>query len=220
VFVIRIAVVLSFMIPAFTETVAAQNVEQSDLCALEARSASAELTVTAQNQAELSPLKSIELGLAAIKIANDAYRARLDFLGAKYSVLNSGEVANMEGSRPFTGFTGKVRNFFTRSGLGIYLSVVLDCPQPQPVVLAAQFDNPTSTPWMSDVIALREALLQINVGSVVEFSGATFVLVLPQSPKLAIGGTVYLVKVISLKNRLSGSIAGEPQGTATRPQQR
>ena len=126
----------------------------------------------------------------------------------------------MEGSRPFTGFTGKVRNFFGASGLGIYLSVVLDCPQPQPVVLAAQFDNPTATPWISDVIALREALLQIKVNSVVEFSGTIFVLTLPQSPKLAVGGTVYFMKVISLKNRLSGAIEGETQGTATRPQQR
>jgi hypothetical protein len=220
VFVIRIAVVLSFMIPAFTGTVAAQNVGQSDLCALEARSASAELTATVQSQVELSPLKRNELVQAAIKIANDAYKARLDFLGAKYSVLNSGQVSNMEGSRPFIGFTGKVRNFFAASGLGIYLSVVLDCPQPQPVVLAAQFDNPTATPWISDVIALREALLQIEVNSVVEFSGTIFVLTLPQSPKLAVGGTVYFMKVISLKNRLSGAIEGETQGTATRPQQR
>jgi hypothetical protein len=119
---IRIAVILSLTIPAFTGTVAAQNVGQSDLCALEARSTSAVMTATAEVQAEVNPLKRNELGQAAIAIANGAYRARLDFFGAKYDVLNSGEVFNMEGSRPFTGFTGKITSFFLTQDL-----VVSDC---------------------------------------------------------------------------------------------
>jgi hypothetical protein len=98
------------------------------------------------------------------------------------------------------------------------LSLVLDCPQPQlqlqPVVLAAQFDSPTTTQWMSNVIALREALLQIKIGSVVEFSGTIFV------PMIDKYETVYWMKVIALENRLSGAIEGETQGMATRPQQR
>jgi hypothetical protein len=218
---IRIAVILSLTIPAFTGTVAAQNVGQSDLCALEARSTSAVMTATAQVQAEVNPLKRNELGQAAIAIVNGAYRARLDFFGAKYDVLNSGEVYNMEGSRPFTGFTGKIASFFVYPGSSSFrLSLVLDCPQPQPVVLAAQVDSPTTTQWISNVIALREALLQIKVGSVVEFSGTIFVLVNPRSPMIDEHETVYWMKVIALKNRLSGAIDGETQATATRPQQR
>jgi hypothetical protein len=181
------------------------------------RSTSAERTATAQVWAEENPLKRTELGQAAAKIENEAYRARLDFFGAKYGVLNSGEIVNMEGSRPFTGFTGKITNFLAPSPTGVIsLSLILDCPQPEPrsVVLVAQFANSTKTQWSSDLIALREGLLQIKLGSVVEFSGTIFVMANPRSPMVGVHAVAYLMKVIALRNRLSGAT----QGTATRSQ--
>ena len=180
---IRIAVIVSLMIPAFTGTVAAQNVGQSDLCALEARSISAVANAYAQARAEGNPLKKSELGQAANKIANDAYRARLDFSGAKYSVFGTGEIHNQEGSRPFTGFTGKVVRFEGNTSTSFTLSIALDCPQaqpkPRPLILGTRILSLTgSTPeWMTSITVLREALLQTTVGSVVEFSGTIFVLV-------------------------------------------
>lgn len=202
---------LSLMILAFSfaGTAAAQNAAQSDLCALEARSTSAEMTAIAQVQAEENPLKRTELGQAATRIANEAYRARLDFFGAKYDTDN-------KGSRPFTGFTGKVTRFLTDSPGSFSFSLVLDCPQSQSrsVVLAAQFDNPATTQWISSAIALREALLQIKVGSVVEFSGTIFVMAHPRSPMLGRNATAYWMRVSTLKSRLSGAT----QGTATRSQ--
>ncbi|MCK1301214.1 hypothetical protein IVB33_23390 [Bradyrhizobium sp. 24] len=82
---IRIAIILSLMTPVFTGKVAAQNVGQSDLCALEARSTATMAAANAQTQAEENPLRRSELGQAANKIANDVIRARLDFFGTKYS---------------------------------------------------------------------------------------------------------------------------------------
>jgi hypothetical protein len=207
-----IIIALSSMILAFSfaGTAAAQNVAQSDLCALEARSTSAEMNAIAQVQAEENPLKRTELGQAAIKTANEAYRARLDFFDAKY------DTGSMEGSRPFTAFTGKVTRFLTDSPGSFSLSVDLGCPQSQSrsVVLAAQFGDPATTPWISSVVALREALLQIKVGSVVEFSGTIFVMVYPRSPTLGRYATVYWTRVVALKDGLSGVT----QGTATRSQ--
>src|SRR5206468_6479376 len=107
----------------------------------EARSTSAVGTAAAQVHAEENPLKKTELGQAATKIANEAYRARLDFFGVKY------DTGNMEGSRPFTGFTGKVARFLTDSPGSFSFALVLDCPQsqPRPVVLTAQFGDPATT---------------------------------------------------------------------------
>jgi hypothetical protein len=212
---IRIAAILGLVIPALTGTVEAQNIEQLDLCALEARSTSAEMTAIAQVQAEENPLKRTELGQAATKIANAAYKARLDFFGAKYDVLNNGEIDNFEGSMPFAGFTGKITRFFNHSGPSTFgLSLLLDCPQPQSrlVVLAAQLDNPTTTQWISNIVALRESLLQIRIGSAVEFSGTIFVMAKPRSPALGKNVTVYWMTVSALANRLSATT----QGNATR----
>jgi hypothetical protein len=216
-YAVRIAAILSLMFPAFTGSVAAQDIAQSDLCALEARSTSAERTATAQFLAEENPLKRTELSQAATKIGNQTYRDRLDFLGAKYGVLNTGEIDNMVGSRPFKGFTGKITNFLAISLPGLVsLSLILDCPQPESrsVIMAAQFTNATTTQWISDLIALREALLQIKAGSAVEFSGTIFVMANPRSPWVGKHVVVYWMKVIALRNSLSGAT----QGTATRPQ--
>jgi hypothetical protein len=220
---IRIAVIVSLIIPAFTGTVAAQNVGQSDLCDLEARSISAVTSANAQVRSEGNPLRRNELGQAANKIASDAYRARLDFFGAKYGVLNSGEIHNQEGSRPFTGFTGKVVRFEGDPSTSFTLSIALDCPQPKPrpLILGTRILSLTgSTPvWMTSITAPREALLQTAVGSAVEFSGTIFVLVSPRSPMIDTDETVYAMKVIALRNRLSGAIDRNAPGTATRPQQ-
>jgi hypothetical protein len=203
----RIVVTVSLMMVASTGMAPAQNVAQSDLCALEARSTSAEMTAIARVQAEENPLKKTELGQAATRTANEAYRARLDFFGAKYDTGS--------GSRPFKAFTGKVTRFLSDSPGSFSLSVDLDCPQSQSrtVALAAQFGDPATTQWISSVVPLREALLQIKAGSVVEFSGTIYVMGYPRSPMLGRNATVYWMKVMEL-NRL----AGTTQGTAPHSQ--
>ncbi|MCK1579777.1 hypothetical protein IVB03_09395 [Bradyrhizobium sp. 168] len=217
---IRIAIILSLMTPVFTGKVAAQNVGQSDLCALEARSTATMAAANAQTQAEKNPLRRSELGQAANKIANDVIRARLDFFGTKYGVLNSGEIHNMEGSRPFTGFTGKIRRFSPHAGpTSFILEIVLECPQPSyPIVLAAQIEAPiplyATTPWISSLPALRQSLLQTNIGSsVIEFSGTIFIMVSPRSPAIDQGGTMYWIKVVALKNKIGAD--GECTGDDT-----
>jgi hypothetical protein len=127
-------------------------VGQSDLCALEARSAAAVASMTAKANAESSPLRRSELLDSIDRVANDAYKARLDFFHAKYSTAPNGgriQFGRVAEEKQFSRFTGKVTRFIDKTpsfplespSKTFLLEVALSCTDPRPIVLGRNLET-------------------------------------------------------------------------------